>query len=126
MRLEAVTQRISVVGMGYVGLCTAVGFANKDIKIVAVDKDHNKIDLVNKGIAPFHEPELESFLQTAIKTGYLKGILDIEEAILNTDITFITVGTPSKSDGSIDLNQIRDCTNEIGKALNKKGSYHLR
>ena len=118
-------QRISVVGMGYVGLCTAVGFADKGIKTLAVDKDHKKIDSINNGVPPFYEPELEGFLQKATKTGYLKGILDLEEAILNTDVTFITVGTPSKSDGSIDLNQIQDSATEIGKALNKKIGYHL-
>ncbi len=53
------SQRISVIGMGYVGLCTAVGFANKGIKIVAVDKDSKKVDSINNGAAPFYEPELE-------------------------------------------------------------------
>ncbi len=97
-------QHISVVEMGYVGLCTSVGFASKGIKILAADKNHNKIDSINNGLPPFYEPELEGFLQKATKTGYLKAMLDVRKAILNTDVTFITVGTPSKSDGSIDLN----------------------
>ena len=118
-------QRISIIGMGYVGLCTAIGFADKGNKIFAVDKDPKKIDTTNKGLPPFYEPELEGFLQKATKGSYLKAILDLKEAILNTDVTFITVGTPSKADGSIDLKQIQDSATEIGKALNKKSGYHL-
>ncbi len=118
-------RHISVVGMGYVGLCTAVGFASKGNKILAVDKDPEKIDSINSGVPPFHEPELEGFLQKATKGGYLKCIVDLREAILNTDVTFVTVGTPSKADGSIDLKQIQDSAIEIGKALNKKSEYQL-
>lgn len=108
-------QNISVIGMGYVGLCTAVGFANKS----------KKIDLINNGTAPFYEPELENLMKKTTKNGHLKGVLDLEEAIMTTDITFITVGTPSKSDGSIDLKQIQDSATEIGEALYKKSEYHL-
>jgi len=118
-------QHISVIGMGYVGLCTAVGFVDKGNKIFAVDKDHEKVNSINKGLPPFYEPELERSLQKATKGGYLKAILDLEEAILNTDVTFITVGTPSKADGSINLKQIQDSATEIGKALNKKSGYQL-
>jgi UDPglucose 6-dehydrogenase len=116
---------ISIIGMGYVGLCTAVGFASKGNKIIAVDNDPEKVNSINKALSPFHEPNLNDSLQKAIKDGYLRCIPDLKEAILNTDITFITVGTPTKADGSIDLKQIQNSTIEIGKALNKKAEYHL-
>lgn len=118
-------QNISVIGMGYVGLCTAVGFAGKGARIVAVDKDIQKVDSINKGIAPFHEPQLEEALSKAIQQGKIKSTIDVEKAILETDVTFVTVGTPSKSDGSIDLRQVQEAAAEIGKALNKKEGYHL-
>jgi UDPglucose 6-dehydrogenase len=118
-------QGISIVGLGYVGLCTAVGFASKGNKIIAVDKDPEKINLINKGLPPFYEPDLNAHMQEATKGVYLKYTLDTKESVLNTEVTFITVGTPSKADGSIDLKQIQESAIEIGKALNKKSGYHL-
>jgi len=119
------THRVSIVGMGYVGLCTAIGFANKAYNVTAVDKDPKKVASINKGAPHFYEPNLEQLLQEANKKGYLKGMLDTEQAITNTDITFITVGTPSNPDGSINLTQIEGAATEIGKALTKKDDYHL-
>jgi UDPglucose 6-dehydrogenase len=120
-----VTQRISVVGIGYVGLCTAVGFASKGYKIIAADKDPKKVSSINQGIPPFYEHDLKESLQKAIKDCYLRCVLDSEQAILNSDITFITVGTPSKPDGSIDLKQIKSSAIELGETLSKKDAYHL-
>ena len=117
--------KISVIGVGYVGLCTAVGFASKGYTVIAVDKDPTKVASINSGIPPFHEPDLEQLLQEANKKGYIKGMLDTKQAITNTTITFITVGTPSNPDGSIDLTQIEGAASEIGEALTKKDSYHL-
>ena len=57
--------------MGYVGLCTPIGFANKGIKIVAVDKESKKINLINNRTALFYEPELEDLMKKATKTGNL-------------------------------------------------------
>ncbi len=119
------SHRISVVGIGYVGLCTAVGFANKGFKVIAVDKDPEKVSSINRGIPPFYEPDLEESLEKTVKDGYLRCVLDIEQTIRNTDITFIAVGTPSEPDGSIDLTQIKSSAIEIGEALSKKDSYHL-
>ena len=119
------SKRISIVGIGYVGLCTGVGFASKGYTVIAVDKDPERVASINKGIPPFHEPDLEELLQVAIKNGCLRVVLDTEQAITNTDITFITVGTPSNPDGSINLTQIKGSATEIGKALTKKDDYHL-
>ena len=87
---------------------------------------HNreKAASINKGVPPFYEPGLQQPLLNAIKKGYLKCVVNREEAVLNTDITFITVGTPSQPDGSIDLRYIKSSAIEIGEALNKKDTYH--
>ena len=119
------TKNISVVGMGYVGLCTAIAFTAKGYPVIAVDKDSEKISSINKGVPPFHEPDLRQLLQEATKKGSLKSVLDAEQAITNTDVTFITVGTPSNPDGSVNLGQIEDAAKEIGEALTKKDAYHL-
>ena len=59
--------RISIIGMGYVGLCTAVGFASKKNNIIAVDNDTEKIASINKATSPIHEPNLTNLLQKAVK-----------------------------------------------------------
>ncbi len=118
-------QRISIIGAGYVGLCIAVGFASKGYKVIAIDHDSKKVILINKGIPPFHEAGLKDLLQENLKEGYLECTLDCKEAILKTDITFIAVGTPSKRDGSINLQYVKNAAREIGKALKEKENYHL-
>ena len=119
------TQQISIVGIGYVGLCTAIGFTNKNFNVIAVDKDPKKVASINRGVPLFHEPGLEQLLHEANKNGTIKGVLDTEQAITSTDVTLITVGTPCNSDGSIDLSQIESSAIEIGEALSKKENYHL-
>ena len=120
-----IKKSISIVGTGYVGLCTAVGFASKGYKVVASTHDPEKVELINKGIPPFFEYGLEEILRKVVKKGYLKCLLDREEAVLNTEITIISVSTPSKPDGSINLRLIESSAQEIGEALNKKDAYHL-
>ena len=120
-----VSHNISIVGTGYVGLCTAVGFASKGYKVITSTHNPEKASLINKGIPPFYEPHLKELLQKAAKKGHLKCVLNREEAILNTAITFIAVATPKKPDGSINLHYIKKAGCEIGEALKKKNGYHL-
>ena len=117
--------KISFLGMGYVGLCTAVCFANKGFKTTVSTKDPEKIKMVKKGIPPFYEPQLEELLKKAIKTKNLTAIIGRKQAILETDISFITVGTPSQPDGSVDLRFVEEAAKEIGEALKEKESSHL-
>jgi len=116
---------ISIVGTGYVGLCTAVGFASKGYKVITSTRNKEKASLINKGMPPFHEPHLEELLKEVISKNSLKCLTEREEAILNTDITFIAVGTPSRQDGSINLKYIEEATQDIGEVLAKKKLYHL-
>ena len=116
---------ISVIGTGYVGLSTALGFTSKDYKVIASDPDKTKTKKINEGKLPFHEPTLQETLQNAIKSKKLKCILNCEQAILNTDITFVAVGTPSRPDGSVNLQYIEKAACEIGDALKQKKTYHL-
>jgi len=117
--------QISFVGMGYVGLCTGVCFASKRYETILSDTDKVKVDSVSKGVSPFYEPNLEKMLLEAVNKGCLKATLGREEAISRSNITFITVGTPSKPDGDIDLRFVRSAAEEVGSALKKKESHHL-
>jgi len=119
-------QTISVLGIGYVGLCTAVGFASKGYTVIASTHNAEKAAKINKGIPPFHEPNLKKLLKETVQDGHLKCLINqTEKAVLETDLTFNAVGTPSRPDGSIDLRFIEKSTHEMGKALNQKSTYHV-
>lgn len=116
---------ISIIGSGYVGLSTALGFTSKGYAVIASDPDKEKTKKIQEGILPFHEPNLEELLKNAVKTGKLRCVPKCKEAILKTDISFVAVGTPSLPDGNIDLQYIEEASCEIGRALKKKTTYHL-
>ena len=115
---------ISIIGTGYVGLSTALGFTSKGYTVIASDSDTEKTKKIQEGVLPFHEPKLHEQLEKAVKTGKLK-CMNCEEAIMNSGVTFVAVGTPSQPDGNIDLQYIEAAASEIGDALKKKNSYHL-
>lgn len=116
---------ISIIGTGYVGLSTALGFTSKGYTVITSDPDKERTKKIQEANLPFHEPKLQEQLENAVKTGKLKCILNCEEAILNSGITFVAVGTPSRPDGSINLQFIEAAACEIGDALKKKKPYHL-
>lgn len=115
--------RISVVGLGKLGLCTAVCFASKGFKVIGVDVDIEKIEKINKGVSPISETGLEHLLKKAKSN--LKATSDYQEAVLNSDVTFIVVATPSLADGSFSNDYLEKALHKIGDALKKKKSYHL-
>jgi UDPglucose 6-dehydrogenase len=117
--------RVSFFGLGYVGLTTATCLANKDFQIIGFDIDSNRVKLINSCEAPFHEHGLSEILEKAVKNGTLSCTTDYQEAVLETDVTFITVGTPSRPDGNIDLTYVEDASRMIGEALRRKKSWHL-
>jgi UDPglucose 6-dehydrogenase len=117
--------RISVVGLGYVGLCTAIFLAAKGHKVKVSSQSSEKVKQINNGVPPFYEPQLEDLLKKVVHEGSLAAVLGREKAIVDSEVTFICVGTPSLPDGNIDLRFVRESAAEIGKALKKKDDYHL-
>ena len=117
---------ISVIGVGYVGLCTAVSLACQGHNVIACDIDTEKINKINQGIPPFFELGLEEKLTESIQKGMLRGLVNgIDRAVAETDFTYVAVGTPSKPDGKIDLRYIESVAVNIGKALKQKNGYHI-
>jgi UDPglucose 6-dehydrogenase len=110
--------------MGYVGLCTAASFASRGVRTIGIDIDHEKVEQIRKGKAPLHEPQLDNILRKAVKDKLLDATTDMSSAA-DTNTTFLTVGTPSHPDGSIDLTFLKQATTDLGKALRKKSGYHL-
>jgi UDP-glucose 6-dehydrogenase len=94
---------ISIVGTGYVGLSTAVCFASRGYHVIAATQDTEKAQGINAKRAPFYEPGLNQLLEKGIELGTLEAVDARDEAVTQTDATFITVGTPEQADGRIDL-----------------------
>ncbi len=115
---------VSIVGMGYVGLCTAATFASRGIKTIGIDIDEDRIGQIQRGKAPLREPQLNQILSRVVKRKLLKATTDISNAT-DTDASFLTVGTPSQPDGSIDLSYIKKATESLGQALRNRRRYHL-
>lgn len=116
---------ISIVGTGYVGLSTAVCFASRGYHVTAATHDIEKAQMINAKRAPFYEPGLNQLLEKGIESGTLEAIDSSDEAVLHTDATFITVGTPEQADGRIDMRYVVSASEDIGRALKKKNAYHL-
>lgn len=119
--------KVSILGTGFIGLCSAACFANKDIKVLASTHNERKAALINEGKAPFYEAGLQEILNNIknIKPEMLQCLTDPVKAVMETDISMITQGTPMRKDKSIDLSFIESTANEIGKALKQKDAYHL-
>ena len=115
--------RVSVVGSGYVGLITAVGLASKGHQVVCIDVDRHKVDMINRGVPPFHEDKLEERLhEHVIEQGNLKATLDYDE-LLDSEVAFICVNTCSRSGRNTDFTNLRDSTRRIGEILKRKDGY---
>lgn len=118
-------KNVSIFGLGYVGLSTAVCFSSKNINVIGYDVDKSKVDMLNRGIPTIYEENLEELLKVSLKNGKIKFTSDPKEAVMKSDITFITVGTPSKEDRSIDLSYVESAATQVGEALKEKNSWHL-
>jgi len=106
--------QITIIGAGYVGLVTGSCFAEFGYKITCVDKDHQKIDLLNRGISPIYEPGLDSLLSQGSKSGRLCFTTKLEESVASADIIFLAVGTPtSEETGEADLSYVFSAAQEV-------------
>ena len=112
--------KLCMIGTGYVGLVSGVCFSDVGNKVYCVDNDKNKIDLLNKGIVPIFEPGLEEILKKNHKQKRLIFTTDLNEAVKNSDIIFICVGTPTKKNGnSADLKYVFNVANKLKKIIKK-------
>jgi len=114
---------ISIIGTGYVGLVSGACFAKFGNKVICVDIDKEKIEKINKSISPIYEDGLEDLLLKYKDN--IKATDDYNYAINNTEITFICVGTPSESDGGIDLSYVKEVAIKIAEILKEKDGWHL-
>jgi UDPglucose 6-dehydrogenase len=109
--------KVTIVGSGYVGLVTGACFSEVGINVTCVDIDQKKIENLNKGIIPIYEPGLENMITRNMKKGRLSFTTKIEEALEDSEVLFISVGTPPDEDGSADLKYVVAVARDCGKYM---------
>jgi UDPglucose 6-dehydrogenase len=117
--------RVAILGTGYVGLVAAAVFAERGFEVLTSSESREKVNTINDGVAPFYENDLDPIIKTTVKAKKLRAVHGREEAVLNSDICFIAVGTPSLMSGEADLSIIKETSKAIGQALAGKDEYTL-
>ncbi|MGE5361247.1 MAG: nucleotide sugar dehydrogenase, partial [Bacteroidales bacterium] len=116
---------ISVFGLGYVGSVSAASFAADGHRVIGVDVNPQKVATIHSGHSPIVEPGLDEQIRCAVDQGRLTATTDTAQAVADTDVSLICVGTPSRRNGSLDLTYLVRVAEEIGEALRHKDSYHV-
>jgi GDP-mannose 6-dehydrogenase len=115
---------ISVFGLGYVGVVSCACFSRDGHKVVGVDIEKAKVELVNNGKSTIIEKGLEEQISESVKSTLLTATQDYKLAVNNTDVSFICVGTPSLHNGSINLGYIYEVVKQIAEVIKQKNTFH--
>jgi len=116
--------KISILGLGYVGTVSAACLAADGHSVIGVDPVHDKVDLINRGLSTIVEAEIGEIIRETVEKGNLRATQDSTEAIHQTELSFVCVGTPSRPNGDLDLRYIRRICEQIGQALRTKNGWH--
>ena len=116
---------VSVFGLGYVGSVSAACFASMGHKVIGVDVSRAKVEMLAAGRTPIIEARMSELVAAANQASRLHATTDATEAVLNSDVSFVCVGTPSMKNGKLDLSHIENVAREIGQAIRQKNSPHV-
>jgi GDP-mannose 6-dehydrogenase len=116
--------RVSVFGLGYVGTVSAGCLAEEGHEVVGVDPVPTKVGLINQGQSPIIEADIGEIITTNARSGRLRATGDTAEAVRNTDLSLVCVGTPSQPNGNLDLKYIGRVCEQIGAAIQDKTTRH--
>ena len=116
---------VSVFGLGYVGSVSAACFAEDGHTVVGVDVNADKVNSLNEGRSPIVEKGLDDLIRDNARNGRLRATTSTADAVRDTDISLICVGTPSRKNGSLDLTYLERVAEQIGAALKDKTAYHV-
>jgi GDP-mannose 6-dehydrogenase len=116
---------ISVFGLGYVGSVSAACFASLGHTVIGVDVSSMKVDLINSGKSPVIESDLEALVEAMASQGRLKATTCAKDAVAQSDLSLVCVGTPSSSNGNLELKYVERVCQDIGKALASKTGFHV-
>ncbi len=117
--------KISVMGLGYVGAVSAACLVDGGHTVIGVDPNETKVELINNGESPIVETGLAELIAEGTKSGKLRATTNLNEAVLESELSLICVGTPSQINGSLDLSYVRRVCEQIGSTLKEKGDYHV-
>jgi GDP-mannose 6-dehydrogenase len=116
---------LSIFGLGYVGAVSSACFASIGVEVIGVDPDEKKVNLIKEGKSPIVEKGLPELLKKGVNSGKLLVTTNPKNAVLNSNISFVCVGTPSAENGSCDLKYLKIVSKQIGEVLAKKNDYHV-
>ncbi len=116
---------VSIFGLGYVGAITAGCLATDGHVVVGVDPNTTKVDLINRGVSPIVEEDIDTMIAAAVAAGRLSATTNVSEAVRMSDLSLICVGTPSQLNGNLDLSHVRKVCEEIGVALRDTAGFHV-
>ncbi len=114
---SGLSRGVGVIGAGYVGLTLSVFLASKGVKTICVEKDRVKVRKIMDGVSPIHEQGLPELLHHVVRNGVLEARDEIGDMMERVEIVFITVGTPTGSDGVPDLSQVKEASRQVGEAM---------
>ena len=117
--------KVSVFGLGYVGVVTAACLSRDGHQVVGVDISQEKVALINRGKSPIIEPGLEDLLKQGVESGLIQATTDAETAIKMTEMSLISVGTPPIAQGEPDLSYVMNVCKNIALAVKKKATPHV-
>ncbi|HOC17974.1 MAG TPA: nucleotide sugar dehydrogenase, partial [Vicinamibacterales bacterium] len=117
--------KVSVFGLGYVGCVSAAALAGDGHEVVGIDVNPDKVDAVNRGHSPIVEPGLHEAVGAAARAGRLRATTSTAEAVRESEVSLLCVGTPSRRNGSLDLQYLSRVSEQIGDALRDKAGYHV-
>lgn len=112
------TNKVTVIGTGYVGLVTGTCLSDFGLSVICVDNDNQKIDKLKRGIIPIYEPGLDVLVHKNFNAGRLEFTTDIQYGVESSEVIFIAVGTPADEDGSADLQYVMAVARDIAKYMN--------
>src|ERR1700722_2714773 len=116
--------KLSVFGLGYVGTVSAACFAMRGHNVIGVDSNCAKTGLINQRRAPIVEKDIGGIVARAVEAGMLRATTDSSEAVLESDISIVCVGTPALSNGRLDTRAVEKVSHEIGAAIARKSTPH--
>jgi GDP-mannose 6-dehydrogenase len=116
---------VSIFGLGYVGSVSAACFASMGHKVIGVDVSRAKVEMMDSGRTPIIEDRMSEMVAQAHGAGLLRATTDATAAVMNSEVSFVCVGTPSLKNGKLDLSHIEGVAREIGAAIRQKNSPHV-
>jgi GDP-mannose 6-dehydrogenase len=117
--------KVSVFGLGYVGAVSVAVLADNGHEVIGVDVNLTKVDMINAGRSPIIEEGVPELMKKGLDGGRIRATADATQAVHDSDISIVCVGTPSNRNGSLNLTYVRRVCQEIGAALATKAGFHV-